>query len=93
MQDTGTVSGVSVYKSPYIPTVETNALTVDASTLSLPAAAGTSLAQGRFLNAATAREPVAVLGATAAHLLGIDRIWPGERIWVSPGGPAASGST
>ena len=87
VQDTGTVSGVSVYKSPYIPTVETNALTVDASTLSLPAAAGTSLAQGRFLNAATAREPVAVLGATAAHLLGIDRIWPGERIWVSPGGP------
>ena len=87
VEDTGTVSGVSVYKSPYIPTVETNALTVDASTLSLPAAAGTRLAQGRFLNAATAREPVAVLGATAAHLLGIDRIWPGERIWVSPGGP------
>jgi putative ABC transport system permease protein len=43
---------------------------------------GTSLAQGRFLNAATAREPVAVLGATAARLLGIDRIRPGMRIWV-----------
>ena len=35
---------------------------------------------------ATAREPVAVLGATAAGRLGIDRIYPGERIWlVGPG--------
>jgi putative ABC transport system permease protein len=35
-----------------------------------------------FLNAATADEPVCVLGAGAAAYLGIDRIWPGERIWV-----------
>jgi putative ABC transport system permease protein len=54
---------------------------VDAATLGLPAAAGTSLAQGRYLNAATAREPVAVLGAATAQLLGIDRIRPGMRIW------------
>jgi len=82
VQDTGTVNGSSVYKSPYIPVDETNALTVAAATLGLPAAAGTSLAQGRFLNAATAREPVAVLGATTAQRLGIDRIRPRERIWV-----------
>ena len=37
-----------------IPSVNTNALTVDASTLHLPAASGTSLAQGEYLNAATA---------------------------------------
>src|SRR6266851_1718254 len=37
--------------------------------------------QGRFLNAATAREPVTVLGAAAAQRLGIDRIRPGMRIW------------
>jgi len=80
-QDTGTVSGVDVYKSPLIPSIETNALSVDAATLGLPAAAGTSLAQGRYLNAATEREPVAVLGAAAAQLLGIDRIRPGMRIW------------
>jgi putative ABC transport system permease protein len=84
VQNTGTVSGVSVYKSPLIPGVETNALSVDATTLNVPAAAGTSLAQGRFLNAATAREPVAVLGAQAGQLLGIDQILPGERIWVGP---------
>ena len=83
VQDTGTVSGVDVYKSPYIPAGETNALSVDAATLNLPAAAGTSLAQGRYLNAATEREPVAVLGAAAAQRLGIDRIRPGTRIWAS----------
>jgi putative ABC transport system permease protein len=82
VQDTGTVGGVSVYKSPLIPPIETNALSVQATTLGLPAASGTSLAQGRFLNAATAREPVAVLGTATARRLGIDRIRPGERIWV-----------
>jgi putative ABC transport system permease protein len=82
VQDTGTVSGVSVYKSPYIPGIETNALSVNAATLNLPAVAGTSVAQGRYLNAATAREPVAVLGAATAQLLGIDRVWPGERIQI-----------
>jgi len=81
VQDTGTVGGATAYKSPLIPAVETNALSVDASSLGLPAAAGTSLAQGRFLNAATAREPVAVLGAATARRLGIDRIRPGIRIW------------
>jgi putative ABC transport system permease protein len=87
VQDTGTVSGVSAYKSSYIPPIETNALSVDAATLNLPAGVGTSLAQGRFLNAATAREPVAVLGAATAQRMGIDRIRPGMRIWVGPGGP------
>ena len=86
VQDTGTVSGVSAYKSSYIPQIETNGLTVAASSLDLPAVVGTSVAQGSYLNAATAREPVAVLGAEAAQLMGIDRIRPGERIWVgSPG--------
>jgi putative ABC transport system permease protein len=82
VQATGTVDGVSVYRSPLIPAFRTNGLSVDAAALGLPAVVGTSLAQGRFLNAATAREPVAVLGATAARLLGIDRIRPGMRIWV-----------
>jgi putative ABC transport system permease protein len=82
VQDTGAVNGASVYKSPLIPAIETNALSVDAATLGLPAVAGTSLAQGRFLNAATARYPAAVLGAATAQRLGIDRIRPGMRIQV-----------
>src|SRR6516165_4266257 len=82
VQDTGTVSHVNVFRSPLIPTINTNALTVDAASIGLPATVGTSLAQGRWLNAATAREPVAVLGAAAAQRLGVDRIYPGERIWL-----------
>jgi putative ABC transport system permease protein len=81
VQDTGTVSNVDVYRSPYIPSIHTNALSVEASTLGLPGVVGTSVAQGRYLNAATAQEPVAVLGAVAAQRLGIDRVWPGERIF------------
>ena len=81
VQDIGMVGNISVYKSPLIPAINTNALTVDATTLNLPAVAGTSVAQGSYLNAATARQPVAVLGAAAARRLGIDRIRPGERIW------------
>jgi putative ABC transport system permease protein len=40
------------------------------------------VAQGGYLNATTASKPVAVLGASAAQRLGIDRIWSGERILV-----------
>ena len=43
---------------------------------------GTSVAEGSYLNAATAREPVCVLGAAAAQRLGIDRVFSGERIWL-----------
>jgi putative ABC transport system permease protein len=82
VQSTGSTD-VNVYRSPLIPAVNTNALSVSASTLGLPATAGTSVAQGEFLNAGTAREPVCVLGAAAAQLLGIDRVFPGERIWVT----------
>jgi putative ABC transport system permease protein len=82
VQYTATVGSASVYRSPLIPPVDTDGLTVAASSLGLPPVAGTSVAQGRYLNAATAQEPAAVLGAEAAQLLGIDRIWPGERIYV-----------
>ena len=78
----GTLSDVRAYRSPHIPDVNTNAISVQAASLGLPRAVGTSIAQGRYLDAATATEPVAVLGAAAAERLGIDRIYPGERIWV-----------
>jgi putative ABC transport system permease protein len=65
-----------------MPSVETNALSVDAASLGLLGAAGTTVAHGTYLNAATATQRVAVLGAAAAQRLGIDRIYPGERIWV-----------
>src|SRR5215469_10989397 len=81
VQDSGTVN-TTVYRSPLIPAVNTNGLAVQAASLGLPAAVGTSIAQGAYLNAATAHEPVAVLGSDAASLLGIDRVYPGERLWL-----------
>jgi putative ABC transport system permease protein len=82
VEQVGVLDKVRAYRSPLIPTVNSNAISVQAASLHLPRAVTTSIAQGRFLNAATARYPVAVLGAAAASRLGIDRIYPGERIWV-----------
>jgi putative ABC transport system permease protein len=82
MDDTGTAQNVNAYRSPLIPSIDSNALSVQATSLTLPHTIGTSVAQGRFLNPATAREPIAVLGSTAAGRLGVDRIWSGERIWL-----------
>ena len=93
-QSTATISGfdgngVNAYRTPLVNPIHTNGLSVDAASLGLPATSGTSIAQGEFLNAATARQPVCVLGAAAAAYLGVDRIWPGEKIWITQ--PAASG--
>jgi putative ABC transport system permease protein len=81
VQYTGSTKA-NVYRSPLVPSIETNGLSVQAASLGLPKAVGTTAAQGTYLNRATAREPVAVLGAQAASLLGIDRIYPGERLWL-----------
>jgi putative ABC transport system permease protein len=78
----GTVAGAKVYRSPLIPEISTNALQVKAASLNLPPVVATTVAQGRWLNPATATKPVAVLGAVAAQRLGIDRVYPGERIWL-----------
>jgi putative ABC transport system permease protein len=79
---TALVTDANVYRTPYIPTIDTNAITVEAASLNLLPVAGTTVAEGTYLNAATARHPVAVLGASAAARLGIDHIYPGERIWL-----------
>jgi putative ABC transport system permease protein len=81
VQYTGSTSA-DVYRSPLIPSVNTNALSVQAASLDLPRTVGATVAVGSYLNAATAHEPVAVLGYAAAQRLGIDRLFPGERIWL-----------
>jgi putative ABC transport system permease protein len=79
--DTGSTSA-SVYRSPLIPSAQTGALSVQAATLTLLPVVGATVTRGAYLNAATEREPVAVLGAAAAQRLGIDRIYASERIWL-----------
>jgi putative ABC transport system permease protein len=78
---TGSTSA-HIYRNRLIPTLETGGLTVQAASVNLLTAVGTSVAAGSYLNAATAHEPVVVLGATAASTLGIDRVYPGERVWL-----------
>jgi putative ABC transport system permease protein len=80
--ETGNVKG-NVYRSPLIPAVETDAVSVQAASLGLLHTLGIDVVQGRYLNAATAQEPAAVLGSAAAQRLGIDHIYPGERIWAA----------
>jgi putative ABC transport system permease protein len=80
--DTGDISSANVFRSPLIPSIDTNALTVDAASLNLLPAVGTTVAQGSYLNAATDTEPAVVLGAAAAQRLGIDRVYRGERVWL-----------
>jgi putative ABC transport system permease protein len=79
---TALIAHENVYRSSAMPVAETGGLEVQAASLSLLSVLGTGIAHGVWLNAGTAREPVAVLGAVAAQQLGIDRVYPGKRIWL-----------
>jgi putative ABC transport system permease protein len=80
--DTALMNNEKVYRSPMIPVAETGGLQVRATSLNLLSVLNTGLARGDWLNEGTAREPVAVLGSVAAQQLGIDRVYPGRRIWL-----------
>jgi len=80
--DTALMENEKVYRNSLIPVAETGGLQVRATSLSLLSVLGTGLARGDWLNEGTAREPVAVLGSGAAQQLGIDRVYPGQRIWL-----------
>jgi putative ABC transport system permease protein len=67
VQSTGKVTGVGAFRNPFIPSVNTNGLTVEAASLDLLPVIATTLSDGHYLNAATAQEPVAVLGGTSAN--------------------------
>jgi putative ABC transport system permease protein len=79
---TALVKGANVYRSRLIPVTNTGGLQVRASSLNLLSVLNTGLARGAWLNPGTAREPVVVLGRTAARRLAIDRTFPGQRIWL-----------
>jgi putative ABC transport system permease protein len=70
---TGTVTDAKAYRNDRIPSAETGGISVQAAHLDLPGTVGATLADGRWLNAATARYPATVLGSTAAQRLGIGK--------------------
>ena len=70
----------SVYRNQFVPSGQTGGLAVRACDSSLlPALAG-SVWRGWFLNPATERYPVTVLGYQTAQTLGVGR--PGARVWL-----------
>jgi putative ABC transport system permease protein len=79
---TGLMKQQKVYRNPMIPVGNSGGLQVRATTLNLPSVLDTGIARGTWLNEGTAREPVAVLGSTTAQRLGIDRLYPDQRIWL-----------
>jgi putative ABC transport system permease protein len=73
-------TGQSVRRSDLIPEEETGGIAVTAADPGVRATLGAAMRSGRFLDAATARYPVVVLGAVAAERLGIAR--PGPSVYV-----------
>ena len=77
---TAVLSSAGVYRNQLVPSGQTGGLAVRACDGSLlPALAG-SVWRGWFLNPATGRFPVTVLGYEAAQTLGITQ--PGSRVWL-----------
>jgi putative ABC transport system permease protein len=68
---TGKVTDAKVYRTDQIPVAATGGMSVQAVHLDLPDTVGATLADGTWLNTATARYPAAVLGSAAARRLGI----------------------
>ena len=79
---TAVLKGENVYRNPMIPLGNTGGVQVRATSLNLLSVLGTGVARGSWLNEGTAREPVAVLGSAAAQRLGVDRVFPNQRIWL-----------
>lgn len=68
------ISSASVRRNIYIEAAETGGISVDAADPQLLATLNGRMARGRFLDAASARYPLVVLGAVAARRLGISRL-------------------
>ena len=79
------IQNTYVYRNSFIPVIDTNGIALTATDSALPATLGASLAQGTFLNAATAHFPAVVLGAEAATLLGIHDLSNPTQVWIGLG--------
>jgi putative ABC transport system permease protein len=76
---TGAIPGTTVRRTPYIPAAENGGIAVVAARPDLLTAISGRLAAGRFLDEAESRYPAVVLGAAAAHRLGVA---PGAQLWL-----------
>ena len=77
------IANISVYRTPFIPAVNTNGISVTAADPKLPSVLDATMAHGAFLNAATARYPTVVLGAEAASLLDVRNLAQPTQVLIS----------
>lgn len=82
-----TVSSVTsvdatVRRTDLVPATRTQGLTVKAADLDLVESLAGSVANGRWLDAASAQLPVVVLGSVAAERLGIDDVAIAPMVWI-----------
>ena len=77
----GNVIGATVRRTDKIDPRETQGIGVVAAREDLLSTLGAKLAGGAWLNPATARYPVVVLGSTSARLLGVDA--PGQQVFIA----------
>jgi putative ABC transport system permease protein len=84
VEQTSTISGVdaNVYKSDYVPEGQTGGITVQAVDVNLLDTLAGSVADGKFLDTATASYPTAVLGSVAAERLGIREVTGTQQVWL-----------
>jgi putative ABC transport system permease protein len=79
---TGKVPNAKVYRNDHIPTAQSGGLSVQAAHLDLPQTVAATVADGTWLNAATARYPAVVLGSAAARRLGIGAAEDGVQVYL-----------
>ena len=75
-------TSATVRRTDKVPDFLTGGISVQAADLTLLSTLGAGIADGAWLNRATARYPTVVLGAQAALTLGIDRLQPRIAVWL-----------
>ena len=76
------VDGANVYRTDLIPEGETGGITVQAVSNDLIETLGGSVAEGRFLDDASAAFPTTVLGSVAAERLGVGSLDDAPLVWL-----------
>jgi putative ABC transport system permease protein len=78
----GLLPAAKVYRTNKIPAPQSGGIGIYVARTGLPDTVAASVRSGTWLNAATARYPAVVLGATTADLLGIGAPGPDVQIWL-----------
>jgi putative ABC transport system permease protein len=78
----GAIPNTYVYRNSLVPSIDTLGISLTATDAALPDTVGATLAEGTFLNPATAHYPAVVLGAEAASLLGVDNLSQPTQLWI-----------